>query len=484
MPLEEHPATRALHDRPDPTVRRLVEAVCAGDITAVQLMLSARPELVHMDVHENDEHRALHHAVLRRQPEIVRVLMRYGADARKGIWPHRDATSPLTMATERGDAEIVDIIREEERRPSETATAVQDVPVAVEPVEASRRGDDAAPVRVSDIRSAIVTGDADWLKARHAEGALSDGLELITLAVESERPEILALLLDFGLDPDERERLGGLEEVVWSWGTPLRECARAGNTAMAAILLEHGANPNTNVYAASAAMHLALARHDEPMVHLLEKHGGFVDAVTAANLGLIDRVRQMFDDEKAGRLADGVLTWCESLPYAVLEAATDGGHVDLVRMALDHLDWPPGDPRWQGMLMRSLGWHDASDRERYVTCFRMIIDRSGLDIPWRFGRTTLHDVAADWPRPPMTADDRIPIAAILLEKGARLDVRDDLLKSTPLGWACRWGRIELVNLLLQAGADPIEADAEPWATPRAWAEKMHHQHVLAALRTE
>ena len=33
-----------------------------------------------------------------------------------------------------------------------------------------------------------------------------------------------------------------------------------------------------------------------------------------------------------------------------------------------------------------------------------------------------------------------------------------------LGWACRWGRIELVKLLLDRGADPVEAEAEPWAT--------------------
>jgi hypothetical protein len=39
-----------------------------------------------------------------------------------------------------------------------------------------------------------------------------------------------------------------------------------------------------------------------------------------------------------------------------------------------------------------------------------------------------------------------------------------------------------VKLFLERGADPIEADAEPWATPRAWAEKMHHAGVLDALR--
>ena len=32
--------------------------------------------------------------------------------------------------------------------------------------------------------------------------------------------------------------------------------------------------------------------------------------------------------------------------------------------------------------------------------------------------------------------------------GARVDIRDELLKSTPLGWACRWGRVHFVELLL------------------------------------
>ena len=48
----------------------------------------------------------------------------------------------------------------------------------------------------------------------------------------------------------------------------------------------------------------------------------------------------------------------------------------------------------------------------------------------------------------------VQLATILLDAGARLDVRDDLLKSTPLGWACRWGRVEMVKLFLARGADP------------------------------
>jgi ankyrin repeat protein len=71
---------------------------------------------------------------------------------------------------------------------------------------------------------------------------------------------------------------------------------------------------------------------------------------------------------------------------------------------------------------------------------------------------------------------------MLIDHGARLDLRDDMLKSTPLGWACRWGRKELVELLIARGAPVNEPDAEPWATPVAWAEKMGHSAVLEVLR--
>ena len=62
----------------------------------------------------------------------------------------------------------------------------------------------------------------------------------------------------------------------------------------------------------------------------------------------------------------------------------------------------------------------------------------------------------------------IAFATAALDSGARMDLRDHLLNSTPLGWACRWGREELVQLFLERGADPLEKDAETWATPLSW----------------
>ena len=39
----------------------------------------------------------------------------------------------------------------------------------------------------------------------------------------------------------------------------------------------------------------------------------------------------------------------------------------------------------------------------------------------------------------------------------------------------------MVKLLLERGADPLEADAEPWATPAAWARKMGHAEIVVLL---
>ena len=88
-----------------------------------------------------------------------------------------------------------------------------------------------------------------------------------------------------------------------------------------------------------------------------------------------------------------------------------------------------------------------------------------------------HDGESGW----VTEEEALAFAITLLDAGARTDVRDDLLKSTPIGWACRWGRTPIVRELLRRGVDSLEADAEPWATPRAWAEKMKHHGILTML---
>jgi ankyrin repeat protein len=108
-----------------------------------------------------------------------------------------------------------------------------------------------------------------------------------------------------------------------------------------------------------------------------------------------------------------------------------------------------------------------------------VLARCDANVTGGFGRTALHEVAAmgDW----IAEDEAEPFAQALLQAGAQTNLRDDILKSTPLGWACRWGRARVVEALLEHGADPEETDAEPWATPKAWAEKRNHTAILKRL---
>jgi ankyrin repeat protein len=455
-------------------------------------MLEARPELVHMDMAEHDEHRALHYAVLDRSPEMVRILMQHGADARKGIYPHRDATSAVVIATDRGYDEIVAIIHDEEQRRRPATDAGADP----EP-EMVTFAEQTEPTATT----AVASGMADWLRARHAEAVRSHATYeaefgpaagLLTTAVTHDRPDMLALLLDLGLDPDERTRLPNVQEPVYSGGRPLYHCASTGKLAMAQLLLDRGANPNVQVYASGSAVYRAYVARDAAMIALLERHGGVLDAVTAGLLHEVDAARRMLDDAAHGRLREGTVLGMlggASVAEDLLWGAAGAGDVEIVRMALEHIDWPRDDSRWYTVLREPMYIGTARpkvERDALITCFRLMLERCDPDVQGsrareRAGsRTLLHDLATS--RHDMLPEDRLAIATLLLDRGARLDVRDDLLASTPLGWACRWGRVELVHLLLARGADPIEPGAAPWATPLAWATKMGHDAVLAALR--
>jgi len=325
-------------------------------------------------------------------------------------------------------------------------------------------------------RWAVLTGNVRWLRSRHAEGRLDNPLDsgqgLLSVAVRYDKPEMLRMLLDFGLDPDER-RLLDIEPAEDSWGQPLRNCAELGKLEMAKLLLDRGADPNAHIYASGTPFFIAYG--NPAMRDLMEQYGGYLDAEFVGGLGLVDKAREMLAHEAAGRLRpEAIPPRSEDIPVAELLMMGGVTNSEMLELVLPHIHRPPDDPWWGQKLEDSVG---RGNRDT----IRILLGRCDVR---RCAPTIMHHMAdRPWPESQGFCDEqeRLARARILLDAGARLDVRDGWEKSTPLGWACCFGRVEMARLFMERGADPVESDAEHWATPRAWAKRKGHAAILALL---
>ncbi len=537
------------------TARKLHEAAENGDLTTARELLTRRPEIVDLG---RGEMRALQMAVLRRDLEMTRLLLEFGADPDGGIWPNRDATSPLVLARDRGYDEIVEVIhaareRRGARGPKSPTEATRKLNHAwqsgsdegmaavfeahpelaeicppdgvtmlhrmagqgallsmkwlldrgADVNQKSQQGwtplDYAATGRGGDWLfdnrkfelaaalllehgaqlgplSAAALGRWDYLEKCSKEDLERKGV--LEAAVKGNQPDVLRRLLDLGLDPDERTQVGHVAEQAWSAGGPLFQAVVLNRIELARLLLDRGADPNANVWTSGSPAFRAYDGRNPEMIELIERHGGWIDPGSAGYARQTEIARQMLAGEIDPHLDPNDFSG-RTVAEQLLWGGASALSVEIVRMALEHIDWPPDDSRWFWMLWRPLPGHedyDARQQAECCECFRLILARCGPHHRASdYGQTMLHEV--------ISRDHGVGVrlASILLDAGARLDVRDKLLKSTPLGWACRWGRVEIVKLLLARGADPAEADAEPWATPRAWAEKMHRPEVMKLL---
>jgi hypothetical protein len=200
---------------------------------------------------------------------------------------------------------------------------------------------------------------------------------------------------------------------------------------MAEMLLAHGADPNADVYASGTPVTEAYRQRDRKMIELFERHGGVVDAATVGFHGLTERARHMLSDIAEAPIDDSG----QDVAAQLLGGAVSGGGSEIVRLALERINWARDDERWFSIL------EEPIRRGGDLACFNIVLGCCDANIRGRgpFGLSLLHSVAGSGDH--VTAEQRLAFATSLLHAGARLDVRDNLLKSTRLGVSLGSGRV-------------------------------------------
>jgi ankyrin repeat protein len=254
--------------------------------------------------------------------------------------------------------------------------------------------------------------------------------------------EVVRLLLARGADPNLPE------EGIAPRGHALYAAASNGHYEIARLLLEHGAFPNPPVESSADALSMALSKSDLKMVELLCSYGAARPVDLLGHYGDIQTAAAVFDANPA--LADNV---------EAFTGAAGNGHESFVRLMLRHC---PGLPKRVGLA--------AKTRELTELLFQSGMDPNHRD--W-LEATPLHEFARR---------GDVENAALFLEHGASLDVRDEDIASTPLGHAAKFGRRAMVEFLLNRGAKPNLPDDPPWATPLAWATRRGHRDIVELLK--
>jgi len=461
-------AEHRLASRPDDddAVTQLRQALESHDDIALLELLSSNPALAGFRI-PGKQWTLLHAASALLLPKSAEWLIRNGVVPAVAA---PDGCTPLDVVGSRRGARTLRSAEAEQMR---------------ELLRASGAGE--------TIRSAVRLGDVEAVRRFAQQEDLitprdEDGW-LLRIAVDADQPGMLAFLLDLGLHPDARVRVSGEDTSVTTWGMPLYQCARTCKHTMAEMLLKRGADPDGQVYASGTPLSEAFGQADERMIALLERYGGKPNASMAGLYRRPDLAEKLLLEFGDTDLPDDGFS---SGPVAnqLLGAAARGGDPEILRMALERVDIPIGDPRWNGLLQAPLGFwnhwtgpwcHPEWDRTTYLTCFQLLLEKCGPpNASLNGGATILHQIVAMGDH--VTEEERLAFATAALDAGARLDLRDDLLSSTPLGWACRWGRESLVRLFLERGAGPVEPDAEPWAAPITLAGKHGHIGIASILR--
>ena len=212
--------------------------------------------------------------------------------------------------------------------------------------------------------------------------------------------EVAQVLLEAGADPDALASLYGGQCTTMALLVSSTPPARAGvQVALVETLIDHGASitpKGEGEWVSPVETALVFGKYDAAQA-LVRRGAPVATLAAAAGLGDLDRVRRMLPD--AGDVDR----------HRALALAAQLGQADVVRLLLD----AGGDPN----RFNPPGTHSHSP--------------------------PLHQAIAA---------GHLDVVKLLVERGARLDIKDTVYQGTPLGWAQYCDRPAIAAFLREKGA--------------------------------
>ena len=415
----------------DPGYEPLWAAVAANDTNATRERIEANPKLVNI----GDEHgnRAIHWAALSRRIPIIKLLLELGADVNA---KRADMRSPLFVALD-GDYWF------RKKNEPDPETSQSDVVKLLR--DSGANYEFAIAVALNDLE--FVQTELD--KQPELAGKLSDSRRSpLYLAAIRGHMDMVRLLLKHGADPN-------LPEHCAANGRALFEASARNDIEMMELLIEHKAN--VNAYADSSGNCLSIAKQggarEQETIDLLIKHGALAGEW---EIDTKEKVTAALEDEKFLPNRD---MWSSILNQIISQDDVTLLEKYVARFGADDIE----------KLNPSNGWRIPKSKQMLAKLLEYGTDINARD--WN-GRTFLHHSAHF---------ETSTVAEFLVEAGIDIDAIDHQSGTTALGLAAWSGRLPVVNLLLEAGANPLLPADEKWARPLSFAKEQGHEEVVKRL---
>jgi len=408
----------------------LAAAIRDHDAARMRALLDADPTLLHAG--DRGSSQPIHWATMTRQLDLIDELLGRGADinARR-----MDGARPIHLFN--GDYHYRgwrDVQGDWPTSPAQVLAHLRARGAHIDINTAAHLGDLERVRELLDADPSLANRASD-----HGGYYLGGGTPLKNAAATG-RIEIVQLLLDRGADPNLPE------EHIAPKGAALYSAVYHGHYEIAKLLLERGAYPSPPVESSADALSIAMGRGDQRMVELLCSYGSARSLDLLSHYGDVATAAAVFAANPA--LADNP---------AVFRNAAGNGHEGFARLMLRH----------QPDLATRIS---AAAKTRALTEWLFQLGMPATRANW-MGITALHEFARK---------GELENATLFLDHGADLEAIDDHLCSTPLAWAAKFGKVAMVELLLQRGAQR-EPPVPGWALPVEWARRRGHADIVGML---